>query len=427
MTSTPTNSAAALRRASVLCDLRRWDEAIGQVRAVLAMEPHNEDGMRLMARAHLGKDDASEALRWSLAAISQNPEDEWAHRMAALANQRLGRHEEARSMAREAVRLAPLTWQCHHVLAQVLASAGSGLPQARAAADRAVELAPNEALAHLAVGQVAAADGRVEDAKVAFSRALALDPNHSAAHNELGRLNLKMSFARMEGFRSGTSGLADAAGVFATAVRADPRAAVSRRNLDLVLGVAFQRQARAVLLIAWIALLAERSSDSSVARVVPTMLLALPAFSVLVFAVSVPRELRSYSRGFLLRLPLAVAFVGDVIAAILLVAGASFPRATSAAFAGAVVAAILARAVTWQRISSQLRWQNRQRFSRVAAVVSVVSADLFLLGFALLIALGFESGSTPNAGPPQLASAAVLLLMAVSLAARKASDRRSAG
>lgn len=190
------NSVAALDRASALCDLRRWDDAIGQLRALLAIDPHSAKGLRLMAHVHIGKQDYGEALRWSSAAISENPENEWAYRLAALALKGLGRNQEACSMAREAVRLAPLKWQCHGVLSRVLAATSSGLHEARAAAERAAELAPHEAESHRAVGMVAAADGRAQEAIAAFSRALALEPNNAATHNELGRLTLKTSSTR---------------------------------------------------------------------------------------------------------------------------------------------------------------------------------------------------------------------------------------
>lgn len=391
------NSVVALKRAAALCDLGKWDDAISHARAVLAIEPHNEEGLHLMARAHHGKDDYGEALRWSLAAISENPESEWAHRLAALASQGLGRHEEARSMAREAVRLAPHTWQCHLVLSQVLAAAGSALHEARAAADRAVELAPHEAGAHLAVGQVAAADGRVEDAKAAFSRALALDPNQSSAHNELGRLTLTASFSGPGSLLGGSGGLAEAAGGFATAVRADPRADVSRRNLDLVLEVALERQARAILLVAWLAMLVGRLSDAGPARVIPTLLLAFPALFALRFAFTLPRQSRGYLRRFLLRLPIAGAVAGDLIAVTLLVAGASFPRVTSVAFGCAVAFALLARAIMWQRTWRRLEGQGVQGRPRIVTTIKLVAVELLLLAIPMFIAVSISAYPNPDA------------------------------
>jgi cytochrome c-type biogenesis protein CcmH/NrfG len=55
VTGAPMDSAAALVRASALCDLRRWDDAAGQLRTILASDPHNARGLCLMARAQLGQ------------------------------------------------------------------------------------------------------------------------------------------------------------------------------------------------------------------------------------------------------------------------------------------------------------------------------------------------------------------------------------
>jgi hypothetical protein len=70
----------------------------------------------------------------------------------------------------------------------VLAERNPDLVEARAAADRAVWLAPLDAGSHMAVGMVAAKDARTEEATTSYQRALALEPDNWVAHNELARL-----------------------------------------------------------------------------------------------------------------------------------------------------------------------------------------------------------------------------------------------
>jgi tetratricopeptide (TPR) repeat protein len=414
------NGVAALDRASALCDLRRWDDAIGQLRALLAIDPHSEKGLRLMAQAHIGKEDYSEALRWSFAAISENPENEWAHRLAALALKGLGRNQEACSMAREAVRLAPLTWQSHWVLSRVLAGTGSGLHEARVAADRAAELAPHEAESHRAVGMVAAADGRTEAAIAAFTQALALEPDNAATHNELGRLTLKTSLTRRGSLFGSAGGLAQAADGFATAVRADPRAEVSRRNLDLVLDVAFARQAQVILLVAWIAMLVRRSSDSGAARVLPTLLLVFPAFFALRFGFMLSPALRDYLTRFLRRLPIAGAVAGDAMAITGLVIGATVPRATSIAFACAVAFGMLARQIMWQQTRRKSKVKSSQRPHRIStAALHVAREVLVLITLAMVVSASSSTDSNPAAGPVGLAAILGCLAAVVAIGRRK--------
>jgi hypothetical protein len=59
-----------------------------------------------LAQAQIGQAAHDQALRSSMAAISENPEGEWPHRLASLALSGLGRHQEAAAMARNGVRLA---------------------------------------------------------------------------------------------------------------------------------------------------------------------------------------------------------------------------------------------------------------------------------------------------------------------------------
>lgn len=74
------------------------------------------------------------------------------------------------------------------------------LGEARAAAERAVLLAPNEASSpslaphdadcHTAVGLVALAEARNDEAIAAYQRALALEPDNAIARNGLAKLQL---------------------------------------------------------------------------------------------------------------------------------------------------------------------------------------------------------------------------------------------
>jgi tetratricopeptide (TPR) repeat protein len=150
-----------------------------------------------------------------MSAISEDPEGEWPHRLASLALSGLGRHQEAAAMARNSVRLEPHSAPCHITLAQVLAKRGSDLVEARAAADRAVSLAPLDFPSHMAVGTVAAKDARTEEATTSYQRALALEPDNWVAHNELARLT-------PQGSRFDSGGLARAAGRYASAAASCP-------------------------------------------------------------------------------------------------------------------------------------------------------------------------------------------------------------
>jgi Flp pilus assembly protein TadD len=370
MTTTPMDGIAALDRASALCELRRWDDAAAQLRTILAADPDNEGGLCLMAQAQLGQAADEQALRTSLSAISLNPDNEWPHRLASRAFAGLGRDQEARAMARDAVRLAPNSAVCHINLAELLAKNRSDLGEASEAADRAVALAPTEAGSHIAVGIVAAADARNEEATAAIMRALALEPDSSRAHNELARLQLKTN-------RFGNAGgLAQAAAGFATALNTDPRAGVSRGNLDLVLHLFVARIAYGIFLIAVIASRVRSHSDAGFVHLVPALLLILPALFAARFVSRLAPPLRVYLTRQLHKPFIASALVCDAIAASALVVGAAVPQASQIAFWFAAGFSLLA--------GLTLRLETRRRFQWAINPTHEVPTTLFLVAGAVM-------------------------------------------
>jgi tetratricopeptide (TPR) repeat protein len=387
MTTEPLNAVSALQRASALCDLRRWDDAASALRTILATDPHNARGLCLLAQAQIGQAAHDQALRSSMAAIAENPEGEWPHRLASLALSGLGRHQEAAEMARNGVRLAPHSAPCHITLAQVLAKRGSDLVEARAAADRAVSLAPLDAGSHMAVGMVAAKDARIEEATTSYQRALALEPDNWVALNELARL-------MPQGSRFDSGGLARAAGRYASAVRANPRAAVSRSNIDVVLHNFLAQTTRWIFLIATIATWVRIQTDTGLVRLAPALLLVLPALFAARFAVVLAPSTRRYLRGRLRERLLARVVVCDALASAGLVVGAASQRAGAIAFGFAASFGLLA--LLTLRVSVRLHFP----VSGGRPSHDVVTGDTGMVE---------SSGSTPCSAPDALARARAVL------------------
>ena len=182
------SALASLQSALNLCELCRFPDAASELSQIIAGDPRNAHAWCLMARAQLGQDRPRAALQAARAAGSLASDQEWPRRLESMALIHLGRDDEAADAAQHAVRLAPQRWYAHAQLAHALAHDQPRLEDARVAADRALELGPLEAGAHIAAGAVAAAAGRRDDAVEAFSMALSIDPENSVAHNELARL-----------------------------------------------------------------------------------------------------------------------------------------------------------------------------------------------------------------------------------------------
>jgi tetratricopeptide (TPR) repeat protein len=372
---------SALERASVLCDLGRWDDAAGHLATILANDPHNEQGLGLMARAQLGQKAYDQALQTALAAISENPENDWPHRTASMALTRLRRDPEAQAMARTAVRLAPHEAHCHRVLAQALAWNGSDLGEARAAADRAVSLAPHDADCHTAVGLVALTEARNDEAIAAYQRALALEPDNAIARNGLAKLQLMTRPDR----------LAQVAALFADLVGSNPREEVGRRNLDLVLYLFLGRTTTGLLVVACFTSWVRSHSDAGLTRLLPALLLVLPAFLAARFVSRLGPQLRGYLLRLLGSPVMAVVVVCDTIAATGLVVGATSQRASSIAFFCAVAFSVLARVILWHQFRS--RFGTGSKVPR--ALWWVATAALIVTTQLVITQLTFGPHPTP--------------------------------
>jgi tetratricopeptide (TPR) repeat protein len=331
-----------LERAEALCELRRYEEALALLSRAVASDPDSLHAWCLIAQAHLGLDRYREAVKAAETAIALAPEEEWPHRLASVALQGLGNYVQATRAAEEAVRLAPDTWQTHVQLAHA-ASRAWRLDLARVASDRALLLAPEEADVHLAVGAVASAAGHPKEAESHFRRALVIEPDNAVAHNELARLHLKYAHG------ANPAGLARAAAGFATAVRSDPRAAVSRRNLELVVREFLRRVAYGVWIGTYLIARLARVISPSVGRIVALVLLGILLLFVWGFVGRLTTHLRHYLLrellGRRLRLPAGL----EVLAVFCLFAGFSTSASLRLSLTvAAPVAALIARLLLWR-------------------------------------------------------------------------------
>jgi Flp pilus assembly protein TadD len=329
-----------LQRARELCGLHRYTDATAALDRVLASDPENSDAWCLRSLAALGLEDADAALDAAKHALALTPEAAWPHRLASVALARQGMHEEAEWHAREAVRLDPHGWRSHVQLARALTQARRHLVDARAAADRALELAPHEVEAHMAAGAVASVQGRGADAEASFRQALAIDPQHAGAHNDLARLKLGGTLKK-------PTALAQAATGFATAVQANPRGEVSRRNLELVIRSFLSRVGYLIYLDGLIVVWVTKATDPLDERLIPVALLVVPAGYALRFMTQISPALRRHVRYLVTRnLRIGAAVAIELLAVAALVAGSLDGHSSRQGLAvAAAIAAFLTRIV----------------------------------------------------------------------------------
>lgn len=184
-------------------------------------------------------------------------------------------------------------------------------------AERARDLAPLVPDTHIACGFVEAAAGNRKAALDSYRKALEIDPDNTVAHNEIARLHL----------RSGTAGsLAKATMGFATAVQTDPRAGVSRHNLDVAVGT-FLARAAGLLLVAAIIARGFGNSGTVASRIAPLALLLVPGLFVTRFVLRLTRELRRYLwRTVIHPKTRLIAVTAEALAVVVIIVGAVAPE-----------------------------------------------------------------------------------------------------
>jgi tetratricopeptide (TPR) repeat protein len=213
---------AQRRRARLLLELGRADEALAEVRRVLATSPNDPEGLEIEGLCHLRRRDLPRALAVLGRAIAAAPDVPHPHYLYGFALREAGRSREAEGPLGEALKRCPDEPVYLRAVAELTSELGRH-GEALALARHATEVGPERAANFVTLGFVASAAADKALAREAYERAVAIDPSDSAAWNNLGCLELE----------AGRPLLAKAR--FREALRLDPRGERAQRNLGLVL------------------------------------------------------------------------------------------------------------------------------------------------------------------------------------------------
>jgi len=207
----PTDVNGYLQRAGLLADLGRYDEAAGEIGFAVALEPDSVAARIMLARVHLAADRPEQALAaidawaddvpnpWSAEAAAAAAPAETAptspDRVALLVVRGLAlidlrRYADAARLATDLLATYPDDAYAQRSGAAILAGSRNGQP-ALNAAWRGVELAPQDAQAHLVLGLVGARLELFDLAHRAYGEALRLDPLIGEAQHDVGVIHLE--------------------------------------------------------------------------------------------------------------------------------------------------------------------------------------------------------------------------------------------
>jgi tetratricopeptide (TPR) repeat protein/tRNA A-37 threonylcarbamoyl transferase component Bud32 len=204
-------------------DRSRQDEAIGYLRAALAVKrdspaAHNDLGFALFT-----KGDVEGSIRSCQQAIRLDPRFPYAHGNLGNALKARGDLEVAILCFKEAIRLDPRDGTSHNGLGFALYDKGD-LDGAISSLREAVRLAPWRAVVHDNLGAVLQRRGDLDGAIRSHRMAIRIDPQLARAHSNLG--NALYVKGDVEG----------AVRSCREAIRLDPRLAAAHANLGLALG-----------------------------------------------------------------------------------------------------------------------------------------------------------------------------------------------
>ncbi|ROO62778.1 tetratricopeptide repeat protein [Micromonospora sp. Llam0] len=224
----PTDVDGYLQRAGLLADLGRYDEAAGEIGFAVALDPDSVAARIMLARVHLAADRPEQALAAIDAWADDVPNPRSAEAAAAtpaevaptspadgaagtgagsgarpgpsdrvallvvrgLALIDLRRYADAARLATDLLATYPDDAYAQRSGAAILAGSRNGQP-ALNAAWRGVELAPQDAQAHLVLGLVGARLELFDLAHRAYGEALRLDPLIGEAQHDVGVIHLE--------------------------------------------------------------------------------------------------------------------------------------------------------------------------------------------------------------------------------------------
>ncbi|MEL7155767.1 MAG: tetratricopeptide repeat protein, partial [Actinomycetota bacterium] len=187
-----------LARIQSLLDLGRPEEAAQVAAEALTTDPDNAELLAARAEA-LVEFDPKSALEPAQRAVTLAPDQPLIMRSLLRVQWRAGKLQPALETADRLRTMAPEMPEAHAwrsgVLVSQIAASNRRVPkkrdlaEAKASAERAIEVAPWWPSAHVMLGRVLLIDGRADDATAAAGTALQLDPNSAMAHELMGDIH----------------------------------------------------------------------------------------------------------------------------------------------------------------------------------------------------------------------------------------------
>jgi len=207
-------------RAMQLMAWRRLDEAIGELRLVVAQRPGDAGAAGALGEALAAAGASEEAVKWLGASARRDRANGVTWAKLAIEQARLGDTKAALESAHRAVKLAPMVPLAQYSLGYARQRAGDTAGAAAALA-QALKLDPNDVNTLVSLAALSRTEGRLEESAAYLLRTVEAAPTNAAAWVLLGGTLLEL-------------GRNDAAAqAFTRALALDPDNATARKGLGL--------------------------------------------------------------------------------------------------------------------------------------------------------------------------------------------------
>lgn len=172
------------------------DQALRQLERALETNPNLVPALRLLAAVHVGNGDYEKADRMLARALAVNPRDKETRAVKAARLFITGDTAGYEALAREVLAFDPTYGRFYLTVSDLVGERQRRYDVAATLAQKAIELDPSDALAHVTLGEAWMNLGRTEEARAAFTTAVA----RSKRYSDVKRDNWLEALDWMKGF-----------------------------------------------------------------------------------------------------------------------------------------------------------------------------------------------------------------------------------
>jgi tetratricopeptide (TPR) repeat protein len=219
-----------IQQAQALFEIDRPREALPLLTQALSLTPENAQVLGWMTCCFIHLGDKQRAFQYAEATIKADPLDEWGYRLCSIILRQMGKNKKALAAAQRAVELAPEDGYTLLEYSNALAS-NKKYQEALGVAEKLRGLWPEKSAAHALLGHIFFLQKRWSDAEQHLRTAIRLDPNSYLALNNLGLVLIEQSVRKFWRAKDARTLREEGLAFLERAVKLSPHEELARANV----------------------------------------------------------------------------------------------------------------------------------------------------------------------------------------------------